>query len=176
MLRSSAKLWLLAAILAAGPWLAQANSNDDCPSAFGNQNRLPETLALAGDGDAQAQYCLGYYYYSSWLGSGGDDSIYEIAQEWFLRAAEQDHPAAQYRVGRRLEADDPEAAAQWYLKSALQGDPQGQVSIGIMYMDGLGVPQDIPRGYAWIRISEKTRGKPFILRAMTSYKSSCGSP
>lgn len=50
---------------------------------------------LAEQGDAEAQYSLGFLYESGW----GTTQSYEEAFRWYRRAAQQGHSKAQYNLG-----------------------------------------------------------------------------
>jgi TPR repeat protein len=45
-------------------------------------------------------------------------------------------------------------AATWFRKSADQGNATAQDSLGVMHVNGEGVPQDYVRAYAWFNIAE----------------------
>ncbi len=89
-------------------------------------------------GDADAQYWLGWIYYSTGNGVEGDDE--EAVRLWQL-AANQSHARAQcylgmmYDAGRGV-AQDKQAAFRWYLAAARQGDAEAQCCVGEMYNDG----------------------------------------
>jgi TPR repeat protein len=57
---------------------------------------LKEWVPLAEEGDASAQYALGFMY------AGGQGVTQDDAEaaKWFRRAAEQGHPDAQFLLGR----------------------------------------------------------------------------
>lgn len=54
-----------------------------------------ELIRKAESGDAEAQYELGNNYY---FGFSGFSTNEEEADKWFLKAAEQGHAKAQYRI------------------------------------------------------------------------------
>ena len=59
------------------------------------------------------------------------------------KAADQDHPLAQARLGDLLRAAEFEAeAVVLYRKAADKGEPAGEVGLGRAYADGVGVKQD----------------------------------
>ncbi|HOO52193.1 MAG TPA: tetratricopeptide repeat protein [Alphaproteobacteria bacterium] len=65
-----------------------------------------------------------------------------------LRAAEQDHAAAQFELGRCYYNGigvkrDILQAAQWWTKAAEQGHADAQYNLGRCYYNGLGVERDI---------------------------------
>jgi TPR repeat protein len=75
------------------------------------------------------------YYY----GRNGKDEDNEEAAKWYLKAAEQGHADAQYKLAGCYENgwgvdEDGEAAAEWYMKAAEQGHADAQYEIGyILY-------------------------------------------
>ena len=52
---------------------------------------------------------------------------------------------------------DPAKAFVWFAKSAAQGDPDAQYSLGQLYEDGRGVPQDYSLAAAWYRVACENR-------------------
>ena len=110
--------------------------------------------ALAAQGDAGAQFNLGFMYH--W-GRGVPQDDAEAVQ-WFHMAATQGHPWAQvnlgvrYHEGRGVSQDDAEAV-QWFRKAAEQGNAKGQFNLGRMYDLGRGVPRDRVQAYAWFDVA-----------------------
>ena len=49
-----------------------------------------------------------------------------------------------YDNGRGVPQDDTEAV-KWYRKAAEQGHAEAQNNLGVMYLNGRGVPQTMPR-------------------------------
>jgi TPR repeat protein len=45
---------------------------------------------------------------------------------------------------------DYKKAVKWYRKAAEQGSEHGQNNLGIMYIDGMGVPKDLNKAKYWI--------------------------
>ena len=102
-----------------------------------------ETKRLAEQGDASAQYFLGFIYENG-LGVPEDDVE---AVRWWLLAAEQGHAFAQYNLGNMYDSgrgvpENDAEAVRWYRLSAEQGYANAQYNLGIMYERGRGVPQD----------------------------------
>ena len=110
-----------------------------------------DIVALAQQGDAEAQLHLGVNYE---LGSQGvpQDDLQAVA--WYRKAAEQGCAEAQfalglmYSIGRGVAQDDQQAVA-WYRQAAEQGDAKAQFNLGLMYDDGRGVAQDYQQAAAW---------------------------
>jgi len=62
-------------------------------------------------------------------------------------------------------------AARWYGKSAAQGQPDGAFSYGVVQAAGLGLPTNMPWGYAWLDIaSEHGHAKAGEVRAAIANK------
>ena len=114
-----------------------------------------ERLA-AENGQASAQFYLASDYE---LGLGGLPKDIGQAVQWYRRAAEQNHPIAQARLGdlyadgRGVPRNDLEALA-WYRRAAAQNDYGGQLGLGRMYAAGRGVPKDEKEALRWFERSE----------------------
>lgn len=106
-------------------------------------------------GKAQAQYLLGKKCIT-----GKDDEISDhdrsIALDWFQKAAESGHGAAQHELALAYQhglgtPHDPVRALQWFTESATihdHGDAQYQ--LGTLYYYGIcGVPQDYTMAHQW---------------------------
>ena len=104
-----------------------------------------QALKLAAQKDPQAQYRLGQLYAS---GSGVPQN-YEVAAQWFKRAAGEKNADAQYSLGfcyatgagvtRSLSK-----AASLYLDAAKQGHAEAQFKMAVCYEKGLGVLRASP--------------------------------
>ena len=103
----------------------------------GTQN-IEELRLAAEQGDADAQFGLGGAYVQ---GTGVPQDLVE-AERWFRRAAEQGHAGAQtvlrelYRSIRLL---------------AEQGNADAQFGLGVAYVQGTGVAQDLVEAVRWFR-------------------------
>ena len=111
-------------------------------------------IALARDGDADAQYDLGWRYF---CGDGVPKS-YSEAVKWYRLAAEQGHAKAQFHLGDRhywgIGVDKNRAeAAEWYRLAAEQGYADAQYELGQMYERGRGVPQNSPEAVRWYQLA-----------------------
>ena len=63
---------------------------------------------------------------------------------WYLRSAEQGHPAVQYQVGAKYfrgdgVRQDYQEAAKWWEMSANGGQVDAQFNLGLMYFRGLSI-------------------------------------
>ena len=86
---------------------------------------------LAEQGDAEAQYNLGWFYANGY----GVRVNPETALQWWRRAAEQGHVEAQFALGRTYASgdgveEDPSKAIPWLVKAARQGHEDAQVVLG----------------------------------------------
>lgn len=85
---------------------------------------MEDLIFKAEQGDAEAQFALGEYYYHA-AEDGAQD--YEQAVYWYRKAAEQGHASAQARLGYFYYTGwgvprDYDLSASWYRKAAEQGD------------------------------------------------------
>jgi TPR repeat protein len=72
-----------------------------------------------------------------------------------LSTAAMAGPVEDLAIGAEAyERGDFAEAAKWFRKSADQGNATAQDSLGVMYVNGEGVPQDYVRAYAWFNIAE----------------------
>jgi TPR repeat protein len=123
-------------------------------------------------GDPRCQVALGNLYRSG-VGVPRDP---QKALQWYRRAAEQGHDAAQYELGEaraqnhlgrayelgRGVHSDVGQAAQWYGKAAAQGYPPGQANLGRLYLRGRGVKRNLARAAELLQQSA-ARGDPEAL-------------
>jgi TPR repeat protein len=78
------------------------------------------------------------------------------AFRWYLRSAQQGHPAAQnnlgwlYQEGLRRSRRTIRRAIGWYRRAARQGDPAAMNNLGWMYQEGRGVEQDDRQAYSLV--------------------------
>src|SRR5713101_3434058 len=85
------------------------------------------------------------------------------AELWLRRAAVHGNSEAQFWLGAAYEqgwigATDFQEALKWYRKAAehvpdLGGAGQGRNSLGLLYMQGLGVPKDYLQAYMWFALA-----------------------
>ena len=110
----------------------------------------------ADQGNADAQNQLAWLYK---VGDGVEQSN-EKALELWIKAAGQNHPAAQYNLGEcyyyglSFSSDewlsiDKVKAAELFLKSAKNGYADAQMSIGICFYNGIGVTKDKDKAFEW---------------------------
>jgi len=110
-----------------------------------NKPSIDEIKILAEKGDADAQYDLGWAFFSGESVKMDGD----LARHWFQKSAMQGHPKGMWRVGGSFEVTDIEQAICWYRKSADAGFPYAQWWLGVKYYRGEGVEQDIQHALHW---------------------------
>ena len=116
----------------------------DRPDGLDDRAAISKLLPRAEQGNAEAQFDLGYMFSQ---GKGGAEQDYQLAAIWFTRAAEQGHERAQYNIALMLEKGwgvqrDMEAALFWYQRAAEKGHPLAQLNIGVMYEYGRGIQEN----------------------------------
>lgn len=94
------------------------------------------------------------YYYSR----NGKTQDYNMAVEWYRKAAEQGYAIGQSNLGFMYENGygvnkDYSEAVKWYRKATEQGNANGQNHLGYMYLNGLGVEEDYSEAIKWFRKS-----------------------
>ncbi len=100
---------------------------------------------LAASGNADAQYNLAQAYR---LGRGVTVDE-KTAQDWYRKAAVQNHPQAQANYGLLLfQNGDRTGALPWLRKAADRGDPRAQYVVGTALFNGDIAPKDWVRAYA----------------------------
>ena len=148
----------------------------DDPSA-GAEDTLTELMPLAANGDAIAQFKLGFMYYRG----NGVQQDYKEAASWYRKAAEQGNAPAQFYLGQMHDIgkgvpQDYQEASSWYRKAAEQGDAMAQLYLGFLYDHGQGVPVDMVQAYKWYSLAAVTgneiapKNKEIIAARMTKNK------
>lgn len=142
----------------------------------------------AEQGDADAQFRLGYSYYK-----GGDRGLsvriapdYKEAAKWIRMAAEQGHVEAQFQFGIMYDLIHYESpltrscveAVRWYRKAAEQGHLDAQRRLGHIYsghklpfwLCPKGIEQDFKEAVKWYRKAAEQGhvGSQFYLGVMYS--------
>lgn len=112
-------------------------------------------IALAEQGDADAQFKLGKaYFYGSGVPLDTDKAVKLIRA-----AADQGHAGSQtlmgtfYLLGDAVAVDQAESI-KWFKRAAIQGNSTAQFSLGIIYKDASDVPDHKITAYAWYAIAQ----------------------
>jgi|GEM_PF-481166 len=118
------------------------------------QDKFNEYYVLAGKGDANAQNKVALSYVN---GNGVAKDLAK-AFTWFEKAANQNHPEAQFYYAKfilngQFTEKSPEKALLWFKKSAEQGYADAQNALGTLYMIGLGTKVDYVEASKWLKKS-----------------------
>lgn len=144
------RLLLALAVLLQAASIASAETFDEGLAALRSDDALRAEqiwLALADQGDGQAQYALGTLYEQGYPGVPQDVAKAII---WYQRSADQGVASAEnnlaliYATGRGVERD-PANALQLWLSAADKGHVQAQYNAGLSFFRGTGTERDIGR-------------------------------
>ena len=121
------------------------------------QKAYEKAMSLANSGDPSAQFVVGKIFD---YGNGGVKKDQEVAVRWYLRAAEQGYPGAQFNMGSCCQLgegvkEDKEQAVYWYRQAALQGDADSQYMLGLCYASGEGVTKSTSKAIEWFQKSSR---------------------
>jgi TPR repeat protein len=119
----------------------RAYNGGDFPGAFA------EYMPLAKQGNADAQFMIGYMYAAGEGVPRNDDE----AVKWYQAAAEQGNSAAQFNLGKKYEGHNDAEAAKWFHLAAEQGILPAAKRLGRLYLTGRGVPRDYDQAKGWLR-------------------------
>ena len=137
-----------------------------------NKENYKEAVRLfrlsAADGNAKAQYNLGYLYQTG----QGVRQDYREAFKWFRIASEQGLPQAQGKIGYMYSQGmgikkSFKAAFKWFKLAAEAGDSYSQYSIGVMYSEGIGVEKNDKESLSWFKLAAK-KGNKDAIKLLTS--------
>ena len=107
---------------------------------------------LADQGNAEAQYALGFMYDSG----QGVPKNYARAAKWWRLAADQGHTFAQYNLGTLYDngngvPQNKAEALKWYHLAAERGNDGAQFSVGVLHFAGVVVPENRIEAAKWFR-------------------------
>jgi len=131
---------------------------------------------LADQGDALAQFSLGFMYGNGW----GVPQDYAEAVKWYHKAAEQEDAKAQYNLGQMYRLGygvqrDYAEAVRWFRRAANQGDAGAQYNLAFMYETGRGVRQDLVQAYMWFDLAGRSAETPAHQGYAIQYRDSVAS-
>lgn len=114
----------------------------------------------ADQGNASAQYNLGFLLENGFAPTDGQPWNSEEAAALFRKAAQAGHRFAQYRLGSMfLYGDGVEKNAaegfSWLEKAARQGVVDAQNSLGMLYKNGEGTAKDPEKAYFWVALANR---------------------
>ena len=145
---------IVGAFFVFGAVSAQAQSGDFASAL------LKEWLPLAEQGNADAQFDLGFMYENG----TGVLQDYAEAVKWYRLSAEQGNAEAQYSLGFMYSSGtgvihDYAEALKWYRLAAEQGNANAQYNLGVLYKYGGGVAQDNISSHMWYNIASANGNK-----------------
>ena len=122
------------------------------PKGVAVPGRFQEYKAGAEQGDAEAQFDLGWCYDN---GQGVAKDFVE-AGKWYRQAAAQNFAPAQFNLGYCYAngqgmRKDKEEAVKWYRQAAEQNYTPAQSNLGWCYDNGCGVAKDYVEAMKWYR-------------------------
>jgi TPR repeat protein len=134
---------------------AVAGPFEDAQAAYGRKDyatALRLWRPLADQGNAEAQYALGFMYAR---GQGVPQNHAEAAKWWRL-AADQGHTFAQYNLGTLYDEgkgvpQNKAEALKLYRLAAERGNDGAQFSVGLLYFAGVAVPENRIEAAKWWR-------------------------
>ena len=136
------------------PALAQSARYTDAFNAYQNQKFAEAEaiwMALAADGDVNAQYALGVMHLRNEAGEPSATSAFA----WFEKAADQGHATAMFNLGvaywegSGVAMDRSRALALWE-QSANKGDSGAQFNLGLAYYIGEEREHDLDLAAEWV--------------------------
>ena len=107
---------------------------------------------LADQGNAEAQYALGFMY----DGGQGVPKNYARAAKWWRLAADQGHTFAQYNLGTLYDngngvPQNKAEALKWYHLAAERGNDGAQFNVGVLHFAGVAVSENRIEAAKWFR-------------------------
>ena len=123
---------------------------DESRSLDERDGAVEELRSMAENGDFHAQYLMGKLYRNGPLLI--PDTVQ--ARDWFIRAAEQELPAAQYALGKLYlsndaEVCDSERGMEWLERAAQNGSGYAAYRLGKEYLRGRVVEKDTAKAVEW---------------------------
>lgn len=129
----------------ASPAIASVKEGVDAWQAGNHVKAIAEWRSAAQAGDAEAQYNLAQAYQ---VGRGVSVDL-KLAQEWYLKAANQGHQDAQTNLGLIMFRNgDRNGAMPWIQKASDRGEPRAQYVLGTAHFNGDLVARDWVKAYA----------------------------
>jgi len=101
-------------------------------SGYNSAVYMSYIVGKANQGDSEAQFQLGKCYENGWNDLHMD---YDMAVQWYQKAAKQGHPEAQNKMGTDcLLKNNYKEAMKWYESAAKAGSLNAMYNMGMMYM------------------------------------------
>ena len=129
-----------------------------------DKDELEEIQKLADEGDKEAQFKIGYYYFTGL----GKPQSYKDAYKWYTLASDQGEQFSSFNLGHIFYTGlytyprNLDTSFKYFKKSAEMGNAIAQYFIGLMYKLGDGIKQDKINSYVWINMSAAQENKEAI--------------
>ena len=116
------------------------------------ENAISEWIPVAENGNARAQYNLGWMH----ANAKGTAQDFKVAIEWYKKSAVLGNVNAQYNLANLYlrgqgAAQNDKLAFSWFIKAAEQGDAPAQYNLGRMYLLGKGDDKNFLEARFWIK-------------------------
>ena len=153
-------IFIIAAFLSISTCLADYDEGLKAYKDKDYKTALKEFMISAKEGDAGAQFYLGFMY-----GDGkGVTQHYKEAVKWYRKAAEQGFSNAQHNLGFMYSngkgvVQSYKEAVRWYRKAADQGFSNAQHNLGLMYYNGKGVVQNYIKAHMYWNLAARQGNK-----------------
>jgi len=162
MPRIPIRAYLLGSVLAFGLAWGLRPLSVSAQASGASSARIDSLLAAAEQGNADAQFQYAGMHVE---GAEGMPVDYQIAIEWYSRAAEQDHVASILRLSTMLLAPDPAGAIRLVVRAAELGEAEaqwraGQVYAGRIFIPGSGVDPDLGVALRWFELAAAQEHHP----------------
>jgi TPR repeat protein len=175
--RLQMRLLIIIALLTITLGQASVVARADTPTTQAiSKDDLQKLIEKANQGNADAQYSLGFMY----ANGQGVPQNYPVAIEWLSKAADQGNGGAEYGLGymyanaQGVSEDDGEAG-KWFRKAAEQGVEAAQYTLGSMYANGQrGVSKDFDEAVKWLSKAAEQGNRDAQYLLGLQYKSAQG--
>ena len=130
----------------------------------------------------QDQYQMGISCYQDHYGYGLDYYEYDkVALEWFEKAAKQNHPDAQFYLGKMYRdgidgATNHITSRKWLKKAADQNHAEAQLQLGLIYENGITVSQNDAKAFSWFEKAASQGNTRAESKLASLYLKGQGSP
>ncbi len=100
-----------------------------------------------GLAEAQSDFAMMFF---EGIGTSKDE---RKAFEWFQKSADQGYPPAMHNVAacHFTVFNNQRSAFEWYLKAAVAGYEKSQLVVGLMFLEGVGVPLSLHEAMTWLQ-------------------------
>lgn len=115
-----------------------------------NPEKAFEYVSKAAErNEAESQHWLGTFYEKG----EGTMQNKELSRKWYLKAAEQGLPQAEFAMSRHCDTveKDEKRSAEWSLKAALQGHVHAMYNTAYDYRYGCGVKTNLMLAFRWYK-------------------------